>query len=1074
MLWGRRRKRLFFPLRSAKTGFLVAPRLEWAYHLAAMEFRAGSSGRSHVVAERNIFRRTCVSTWWLFALAFWIVMETAICAAAVDSRRPEIYSSRTWQSRDGLPQDAIQALAQTPDGYLWIGSSGGLIRFDGIRFVSFTRDNTPALQDDSVLSLRVSRDGSLWIGTEGGGLLRYRDGAFQHFGPEAGLTNLFIRALYEDSRSTLWVGTYEGVFRLEGGRFVRIDNRPGIPPMNVYTICEDHSGRVLVGGLGLLIWDAGKVTTYKSQGKAADWMVNTVQTSKDGTLWIGTFAYLRRVPYGYTGDLFREELKVEVLGNTAERSKPSAARYHISAITETRDGNVWIGTWGQGVILVRNGELRRFRAPAFLPDDNIWALMEDKEGNLWVGTQNGLVRLNRRLATTVTLSDGRPVNILTIYFDAVAGKLWMISTAGQLFQLKGDALVRAALPADLAALPLRTVFRDRERSLWIGTDGHGSFRLAGTGFTRFGESSAPEFAPGSRVPYFIRAFCEDKSGALWVGDDSGLSRFGDGKFTWIAEVPHSIRAVMAGRAGDLWAGTDTGVFHLRNGQVLREPSLGPLSSEKVWALHEDAGGGVWFGTRGAGLFLLRQGKLTRFTTANGLPSNSIFSIIEDKAGFLWMSSPSGVFSVRRDELEHALADESVHPAVRLYGTSEGLSTKQMNGGVQCAGILAGDGELWFASSGGAARIQPGTVADEGPLPVVIEHVLANGREVPPAASIRLGPAMRDLEIHYTAIRLQSPERVRFRYRLEGYDTRWNDAGERRVAYYTNLPAGDYQFHLVAYDVNLPEKPAEAYLGLRLEPHFYQTPWFLGVCVLVAGAIAVLAYVLHLRQIRRRFAVVLEERGRLAREMHDTVIQGCVGVSTLLEAASSLQESSPAASGDLVERARSQIQLTIEDARRAVWKIREQSGSSGGLSSSLARMAERVGKETGIAVECTASTPSVAVAPETQHNLLLVAREAINNAVRHGAPTRVNLDLRSDQARLSLTIADDGTGFSADETPQGDHYGIVGMRERVESLGGHFTITSAPGKGTVVRVEVPWASAAPRKPEKAAASAGQSK
>jgi signal transduction histidine kinase len=387
-----------------------------------------------------------------------------------------------------------------------------------------------------------------------------------------------------------------------------------------------------------------------------------------------------------------------------------------------------------------------------------------------------------------------------------------------------------------------------------------------------------------------------------------------------------------------------------------------------------------------------------------------------------------------------------------------LSTSQMNGGVQPAGTLTPTGELWFPSTKGAVRIAPDAPEPGSAPPVLIEEVLADERPVSFTTDLHLPPGEGKLEIHYTAIRLRSAERIRFKYWMEGFERDWTDAGQRRIAYYTNLPAGDYRFHVVAYEMNAPRNAAEQILSIQWRPHFYQTAWFLALCGLAATSAAWGAYRLHVRNIRQRFAAVLEERNRLAREMHDTLIQGCVGVSALLEAASHAQSVSPSISSELLERARTEVRAAVDEARMAVWNLRHVSGNGEDLVAAVSQLAHLITLETGIPVKFDSLGAPLALGAEGGRSLLMLIREALLNSVRHAAPKALSVLLTFDRRSLHVEIGDDGCGFDSSVSPSSDghHYGLIGMRERVEKLGGDFRLTSSPGKGTQVQLSIPAA------------------
>ena len=391
----------------------------------------------------------------------------------------------------------------------------------------------------------------------------------------------------------------------------------------------------------------------------------------------------------------------------------------------------------------------------------------------------------------------------------------------------------------------------------------------------------------------------------------------------------------------------------------------------------------------------------------------------------------------------------------MYGASDGLGTTQMYGGVQPAGSITAGGEIWFPSSEGPVRIGPDPEVPAGRPPTVIDRVVADGRDVPATGEAALPPGNGKLEFHYSAIRLRSPERVRFKYKLEGFDEDWTEATSRRVASYTNVPPGRYRFRVVAFEMDRPRSTSEASLPVRWRPHFYRATWFYALCLgSLIGAVWV-AHRMRMRQAHARFAAVLEERGRLARDMHDTLIQGCTGISVLLEAALSLKNSAPEMKSKLLESARDQMRVTIDEARQAVWNLRS-TPADGGIGQRLSEAAQQISLQSEVPIDCDTTGAPPTLDPETGHHLLLVVREALNNAVRHGHPGRVSVRVQGENGSLRVRIQDDGCGFDPGNAsqPGAAHYGIVGMRERVESLGGTFALDSAPGCGTGVEITLP--------------------
>jgi ligand-binding sensor domain-containing protein/anti-sigma regulatory factor (Ser/Thr protein kinase) len=960
-------------------------------------------------------------------------------AAPPRVERPVSYSRHVWQSTDGLPEDLAQALAETPDGHLWIGTSGGLVRFDGFRFTVFDHQTSDAFRDDSIYTLLTAKDGTLWAGSEGGGLIHLANGRFRHFGSAQGLTNGFVRVVFEDSRRRLWVGTDAGLFLMQNESLRRIDGRANRPAIGVHSICEDQQGRILVGGSGLLVLaqDLSAHDYYTSGESRADNSIRTIRQTPDGALWIGTIAGLRRLPSGLRGDPF---LAPKLITET-----------NVSFLLVGRGGEVWIGSYGRGVCRYRNGRIERFGAPSVLPHDNVLALFEDREDNVWVGTQGGLLRLSPSPATTITTAEGAPLSINTIYEDE-DGTLYVTGLDGGLFRAGTDALRPVDLPFSTRGLRIRNVFRESKGALWVGTDGQGAYRIEGTRVSRYTIREG-------LVNEFIRAFCEDPDGSIWIGTDGGVSHWRGGRFENYTAGTRlnydSIRMLVHDRRGQLWVATENGISRFERGAFVLDAAFERLRREKVWALYPDASGALWIGTQGAGLFLYEAGRLNQYTTRHGLPSDKVHFITEDRNGNVWVSGPAGIASFASADLRALPNDGSRQLAVRLYTTAEGLRTNQMNGGVQPAGALRANGELWFPSTKGAVRILPEVPERGSPPPVQIEQLLVDDRPTSVAPQLTLPPGDGKLELHYTAIRLRSPERIRFKYWMEGFDHGWTAAGQRRVAYYTNLPPGHYRFHVVAYELDAPHNASEQVLAFELRPHFYRQAWFLGLCGLAAAATAWAWYRVHLRNIRRRFGAVLSERTRLAREMHDTLIQGCVGVATLLEAASQAKDVSPKLNADLVDRARSEVRGTIDEARLAIWNLRHAPEQGQTLVQTLGRLTERATAESGIPVRIRQAGTAVPLSTEVERSLTLVAREAIQNAVRHARPTQVEVRVHFDERGAELEVSDDGCGFDTKTRLADDahHYGLIGMRERIERHGGEFTVASERGRGTTVRVSL---------------------
>jgi signal transduction histidine kinase/ligand-binding sensor domain-containing protein len=977
---------------------------------------------------------------WLCAIYFLVAMRLD----AVSLRTlPDGYTRRVWQTQDGLPENTVQAFAQTPDHYLWIGTSGGLVRFDGARFVVFDRGNTPEIHENSIFCLTVSRDGSLWAGTDGGGLLRYWKGAFRAYSAADGLTNGFVRAVYEDRAGTLWAGTDDGLFRLSGEHFIRADANGKIPALAVHDIREDHGGRLWVGGSKLVMIQEGECKEFLLEGYPSATRVKSILETSDGTVWVGTVSGLQR-PRGS-----RESGRFEKISEVSST---------VRVLREDRGGTLWIGSIGGGLVRFRDGRFTRVPTQDNPPGSTVLALFEDREQNIWVGMQTGLLRLSRTAMNTFPLPDVPNADFGTVYPDR-DGSLWVAST--HLYRINPRRDDSELIPAPEPGIRVRNVLRDRTGALWFGTDGHGAFRSRGSDRVHYTTHNG-------LTNDFVRAFLESRDGSIWIATDEGINRWHDGALTNYRMADglcyFSIRALLEDSRGAIWIGTDRGVSHWQDGGFVQDAVVNRLSTEKVWAIHEDGDGGLWFGTRGGGLFRWRGGGLTAFGSEQGLASNSIYQILEDSHGTFWMSGPNGISSVSRLDLDKLADFPGSRPAVTLYGLSDGVEATQMHGGTQPAGALTSSGELWFPSNRGPVRVLPDQTRP-GDLPqVVIEQVLVDGREAPSSGRLVVPPGEGKLQIDYSAIRLRSQERIRFRYKLEGFDREWVEALSSRVAYYTNLPAAEYRFRVQAFEMNMPERAAETSLAFLWRAHVYRTGWFLALCVASVLASVFAAYRLRLRQVHARFEAVLEERNRIAREMHDTVIQGCASASALLEGVVSIEKEEPGTRRELLDSARSQIRATVDEARQAIWNLRKKETASPQIGQLLDNMAQQVSHASHVPVRFEASGRPIQLDRAVEYIVLMVAREAVYNAVHHAQPREVCIRVSFEPDNVRMQVLDDGCGFHPEEVlaAQTVHFGLVGMRERVEHVGGHFEVKSSPGRGTQLSVELPVSPAANKK------------
>jgi len=944
------------------------------------------------------------------------------------------YVIRSWQSRNGLPEETVQAIAQTNDGYLWVGTTGGLLRFDGEHFRLFNRENTPALAEDNVFCLLSTRDGRLLMGTVGGGVIELRNDAFQSYPTKEGQAADAVRGLAEGPNGLIWVATAGGLFWIRDSRIERADRPLGVPNFPSDAVLEDHTGRAWVGGERLFAMKDGRVQEYLFFGRDSRNYVKSLLETSDGDVWAGTLTGLYRLQQGH--DSF--EPVPGVFGT-------------IRALRELPNGELWAGATSGGVFRVVGQRVIRLQAPSPLISNTVYSIFIDSERDLWIGTLAGIMRLSRMQARILALPEAVRSDFGTVSLDS-DDSLW--AAANQLVHIRDGIAHPMKFPA-LGKTRIRTVIRARDGSLWIGSIGAGAYRFSARGTMHFttheGLSSD-----------FVQVFLEARDGTMWIGCDNGLSFVNPSDFKILNDrksLPNiAIRSLLEDRDGAIWVGTERGLWIYRNGESLHNLLTTALRNEKVWALHQDADGGMWIGTRVDGLYRYRDGQLSHFTTASGLTSDSIYSILEDKQNHFWLSTPSGAMLLNRGEFDTEAKNPEQPISLSYYAASEGNTSVQVFGGLQPAGAITRTGEVWFPTSMGFWRIHPGELEHPFISNLKIDAVTVDGRPEALAGRLNLNANSGRVEIAYAPVLLSPQEALRFRYKLDGFDRTWTYASsQQRQATYTNLPAGHYSFIVEAWQTDHPEHVARALLDILKMRHFYQTSWFVALCVLAVMLSSIFVHQVSMKQLHGRFQAVLAERTRLAREMHDTLIQGCIATSALLKAASSSEVDDNESRAHLIDYAATQIHATIDEARQAVWSLRDEGGAHIDLQSALQRMAERIGHEYGVKMVNRLLGKPFSISLQSTHELLMVTRESVFNAILHGHAQRIEVELAYLAESLSLTVKDSGQGFDVAGALSDGHFGLRGMRERIHRFNGKLEIESTPHHGTRVSVQIPRAA-----------------
>ena len=744
------------------------------------------------------------------------------------------YRHDVWNTKHGLPQSSVEAILQTHDAYLWLCTQEGLVRFDGTRFAVFDTLNTPALHHNRVYALFEDRDRNLWIGTEAGGVARMKDGAFKSYAGAPGMPGDAVRAITQDAAGAIWVGTAQGLARLEGETFRTYTEADGLPDKSVRALAVGPDGVLWVGTLrGLARVAGGRVEKVRLGAPGTE--VLALWADPDGTLWAGT-----------GGGVIR--MRADGLRTFGRRDGLPG---RVQALWRDRDGSLWIGVEHGGLARLVGERLTRLSVEDGLANDMVLAIREDREGNLWVGTQDGgLTRLAGGKFVTYTKREGLAGKIVWPLFGDREGNLWIGTNGGGLSRMK-DGVIRNFTTADgLSSNAVQSLAQDARGALWIGTRGGGLDRLEDGRFTNY---STPDL-PGDSVS----ALLADRDGSLWVGTrGQGLARFRDGAFQRYGPADglpdDTIHFIHQDRHGTVWLATDGGgLVEHRDGAFRAYTMQDGLPTDIVNTMHEDAEGTLWIGTYGGGVVRFRDGAFRAFSTAEGLFDNAIFHILEDDAGFLWISCNKGVFRVRKQDL-HDVAEGRIEKVQSIaYGTEDGMKNRECNGANQPAGWRTADGRLWFPTIEGVVTVDPSKLPTNPVAPrVVVDEVAADKDVFPPGQRSVFPPTTEAFEFRYSAVSFSSPERVRFRYKLEGLDREWVEAGTRRTAYYTRIPPGQYRFVVSAANEDGLWNEEGAAVPLRLRPFFYTTGWFYGACAAMLVVIVGGGNGLYSRRVRAR-------------------------------------------------------------------------------------------------------------------------------------------------------------------------------------------------------------------------------
>ncbi len=987
---------------------------------------------SHSVLPNSI--REWNSLWLRLAIAFLLVGNLSVWAAG--STATPTGAPLTWSRKDDWPQSAVIAIVHARDGYLWLGTQDGLVRWDGLAQTTFNKKNTPVLRNNVIQTLLEDRGRNLWIGTEGGGLYRYRNGEFECFSTENGLTNNRVWSLCESRDGAIWAGTSSGVTCFRNGKATGFSTSAGVPDKPVQAIIEDGSGRILIGtyGNGLYRFDGGGKFIRTEGGSNP--FVWSLHEDRDGCLWIGT----------------RDG--IECFKDGAPRSLPGTLRgLTVFAITQTRDGTLYASTDTGGVFRFDGQSFTQSTETDGLPGNYIHCVEEDRDGNIWAGGLNGLVRLFRPKVLSLGARQGLGGGITQSLAEGADGRVWIGTDTG-LNLFHHDAFETSPFAAIVGKHPVYGLLEEEDGTLWVATKGAGLFRFQGTTTTRYSKDDL-----GSDIVFSIFK-AHDQT--LWVGTwGGGLIHFVSGRPERITHAQglksDFVASLAEDREGALWVVTKEGVSRYSNGTFTHFGTAQGLPESEIYAVLPLPTGEVWLGSDGGGLCRYKDGRFNTLTSADGLDSDAIFNLVPDERGYLWCSGSRGIFRTDLAQLDERIAGRNTLVTSTAYGLAEGMESEYCVGGSQSTAIRTKDGRLWFATTKGAVVADPKRLeVGSSPPPVHLEGVVINDRLEKPKNGMVIEAGVNRLIFHFVGLDLRMPEKVRYRYKLEGFDPDWIDGANQKFAIYTNLPPAKYRFRVIATNGDGIWNQVGDSFDFVKAPRFHQTWSFLLLLFGGVSGIGWIGYRSRIRQIESRHVAVLNERNRMARELHDTLVQGYVAIGSLVDSSLAILDRSPKVAEKQLKLAQRMARHSIVEARDSVRDLRSPSLEKGDLVTALKDVAHRFSERFQTDIPVRVVGDERPLEPEAAQQMLRIGQEAVSNAIRHASPNQVRLNLQFEPGKVVLRVIDDGTGFEVERgfSAIDGHFGLLGMRERAGQINGTLKVESAPGEGTLVEVVVP--------------------
>ena len=943
----------------------------------------------------------------------------------------------------------VSGIAQTPDGYLWFATSFGLARYDGVRFAFFDSSNTPEIKDDHIQHLISDGSDGLWIATLRGGLLHFLDGKFENTDVPGVPADAQLCCVGRDSKGGLWLGTARhGLHHFSNGSWSRA------------TEVGENIDRLVVGYKNVLLFSASN-----------NWWV-----VKDGILSLADDVHRGKSAGENTPFLLSQVLPPESPPIDSPIFDGIRDRF-LQASSVTEDGALWLGS--SGLTLINGGNIRKFRPINGVASENVLSIFQDRERNVWAGHYGtGLTQMTRVPFFNFSMRQGFGGGTAFSLAEASDGTIWIGHSNG-LTEVRGNKFRNWLVTDTFPGWSVRSIALGQNDSLWMTMMDRGIGHFDNGQLKTY---KSPRFMENPE----LSALMFTKNHQLWSASVlGGLVTLNDDKLEEVAvpelgpigcagpstsetPCPQSINVLVQAKNGAMWMGTSGRGLWLRSaGGSSQQIPNDKLNNSFVFDILEENESTIWVGTD-HGLFLLRNGVAHNFTRAQGLISDGVFCVVDDQNGSMWLCSERGVAKIKKSEFEALIRGDLQRVDPVNYRAQDGLPSDEFIRRFEKSGMRAKDGRLWFAAVAGVAIFAPPERIPVPPPPAArLERVVLKRKEfTPPWSSepVIVAPGQGDLEFHYTAPAFTAPHRLRFRYRLKGFDADWVRAADRRAAYYTNIPPGNYVFEVVAESPGTMPSQVVGSFSFELRPEFYQTIWFYFALVLLALLAAVAVQRLRIRAVRAKFQAVLEERNRIARDLHDTLAQVFSAIGFQIDSVIGLVSHGQALPKDRLKRVRQMVGHARLAARNVIWNLRQSEGEDSSVASLVSKLEAIPPLYDSAQIAVTATTTVRALPANIENELFHIAQEAVSNAVEHGKAGLISIELELNEDQIELLIHDNGVGFEPRTPEQADEprFGLRGMRERATRIAAEMLIHTEPDVGTEVSVKVKLA-APPNKP-----------